>query len=174
MRPKQSATRTAQVIVRHGNAVSAVPGESAAAVARAMGHALKQAQMLAWPAATRKMQAAKASAHKARNAPVHGMRTVANAGAMAVANAGARAARTVMHRRMAKPPLQNHCCRATPSKRKQAQTTRTQFPAMAQDLIANAPRTARCASAAVATATDATAIPVAIGHRATPPIWARP
>jgi hypothetical protein len=139
-----------------------------------MGPALMQAKTLLWPAATRKRQAAKANARKARNAPEHGMKTAANAGAMAAASGVARAARTVMHRRMAKPPFQNHRCRATPRQQKQARTTRTEHPAMAQGLIANAPRPAKCVSAAAATATDATAIPVAIGHRATPPTWARP
>jgi hypothetical protein len=139
-----------------------------------MGHAPKPVKMLGWPAATRKMQAAKANAHTARNAPAHGMKTVANAGAMAAANAVARAARTVMHRRMAKPPSQKHCWHTTPRKQKQAWTTRTQHPAMAQGLIANARRTVKCVSAAAATATDATATPVAIGHRATQPTWARP
>ena len=118
MRPKQSATRTAQVIVRHGNAVSAAPGASAVAAVRAMDHALKQAQMLAFPPATRKMQAAKANARKARNAPAHGMKTAANAGAMAAASGVARAARTVMHRRMAKPPRQNQCSHRPPRKQK--------------------------------------------------------
>jgi hypothetical protein len=147
---------------------------SAAVAARATGPALMPAKTLGWLAATRKMQTAKANARRAKNAPAHGMKTAANAGATGAASAVARAARTVMHRRMAKPPFQNHCWHTTPRQQKQARTIRTQHPAMAQGLIANAPRPAKCVSAAAATATDATATPVAIGHRATQPTWARP
>jgi hypothetical protein len=64
------------------------------------------------------MQAAKANVHKARKAPAHGMTTAANAVVTAAASAEARAARTVMHRRMAKPPRQNQCSHRPPRKQK--------------------------------------------------------
>jgi uncharacterized protein involved in copper resistance len=76
------------------------------------------AKTLLWLAATRKMQTAKANVRKAMNAPAHGMKTAANAGATGAASAEARAARTVMHRRMAKPPFQNQCSHRPPRKQK--------------------------------------------------------
>ena len=91
---KPSAKTAAQATAHHGNVASAVPGASAAAAARATGPALMQAKTPVWPAATRKMQAAKANVQKARNAPAHAMTTAANAGAMDAASAVARAART--------------------------------------------------------------------------------
>jgi hypothetical protein len=53
-----------------------------------------QAKTPVWPVATRKMQAAKANARRAKSALAHAMTTAANAGAMDAASAVARAART--------------------------------------------------------------------------------
>jgi hypothetical protein len=109
-----------------------------------------------------------ASVHLARLADATQIRRITDA-----ANAVARAARTVMHRRTDKPPSQNRCRHGFPRKQTPAQTAMTPHPAMTWDVSASVPKAAKGASAAAATAMDATAARAVTDPSAMLQTWVR-